>query len=200
MVPHGMSMSERKKDCLAAIARVAKDLRQGIPCQVTRLLPIQGLITDEWSCRDYYLFLLESSSILFDQGLSMSSRRLVEGREKRRIYSEAMRLLHTLYNTREGIQEAAGRELTDLYEGIQSLSPGGKRISVHASWRRKLPDADLILIEEILRYSLNQWFDRVWAYRLTRYYVSSYEGLRFLLDQRSADRIMGIVDFLGNPI
>jgi hypothetical protein len=126
-------------------------------------------------------------------GFSLSSVYVVSDERKKMLLDSGINLLKVLYETNEGIIRV-GKDLIDLYGEIQAISPGRRRVSIHAS-RRKMEDPDLLLMEEVLRYSLNHWYSGNFAYFLSRYFVSDYANLRFVLDRRSAERVKNLAAF-----
>lgn len=176
------------------IAGVADHLLAGGQCQVTRLLPFCGLAANESAWRAYYMFLIDTSRQLFMTGLSLSSVQVISDERKQMLLDSGSNLLRVLYNPSDGIIPVK-KDLTDLYREIQAISPGWERVSIHARPRRKLEDPDLLLMEEVLRYSLNRWYSGGFAYFLTQYYVCDYARLRFVVDSRSAGRVKNLAEF-----
>lgn len=175
------------------IACVADDLLAGRQCQVTRLLPVCGLAANEYACRAYYMYLMDTNRQMFLTGFSLSSVRVVSDERKKMLLDSGCNLIRVLYNMNEGMIRV-GKELIDLYGEIQAISPGRKRVSIHAT-RRKMEDPDLILVEEVLRYSLNHWYSGTFAYFLSQYHVCDYTRLRFVVDRRSAGRVKNLAAF-----
>lgn len=168
-------------------------LNRGDDLQVTKLMPIESLITSEYQGKQYYLYLIENSFKYYKNGQSLSSVTLIDNSEKEDLFSKSINSLRVLFGQNDGMIES-GKELIDTYEYLQSVSPGWKRISIHGT-RRKLEDPDLVLLEQLIRYCLNHWYTGNWAYFLSQYYCCDYKQYRFKLTRNSSARIIDIVNY-----
>lgn len=189
-------MGDMQKDngkLVKRIAGVADDLMTGRQCQVTRLLPVCGLATNAYACRAFYMYLIDTCRQLFMAGFSLSSVHVVSDERKKMLLDSGLNLIKVLYETNEGMIRV-GKDLIDLYGEIHAISPGRRRVSIHAS-RRKMEDPDLLLMEEVLRCSLNHWYSGNFAYLLSQYFVCDYAHLRFVLDRRSSERVRNLAVF-----
>ncbi len=185
-------MDTEKQSRVIKLSKIAWNIEQGIETQVTQLLPITKLVEGRIQCRDYFYFLVENSYKCFNDSQSLSKVNLIDNTKKKEIYEKSLNSLNGLREN-DGVIKY-GKELIDIYEFLQSLSHGWKRVSVHAT-RRKLEDPDLVLIEQSIRYSLNHWFDGKDAYFLTQYFCCDYRHYRLLLSRDSVSRINSVTGY-----
>ena len=175
----------------------ACSLSEGGVNNVQKLRPIRKLISSFYS-RGFYLFLVESSYDLFKQGRSLASERLISNQTKQELYQSAICGLNALKDRHEGML-IYGKELIDIYQYCQELSPGNYK-SAGRDRRRKLSDPDLVLIEQTVRFSVNHWYGSDWAYWLTRYYCCDYKNYRFKPDERSLERLVYLIRYLSTTL
>jgi hypothetical protein len=169
-------------------------LKNGNKEQVTKLLSLEKLLTSEHQCFDYYLFLVERAQKYNSESKSLSKVEIVNNDLKSELLEEVFAEIKALRENEGMITH--GKKLIDFYHYFQALSPGWKRISIHAS-RRKLEDPDLILLEQTVRYCLNHWYSGKYAYYLSQYFCCSYEKYRLFLTPESSCRVHDIANYFS---
>jgi hypothetical protein len=199
LLPKQIAWREKKKERLNRLSCFAEKLRSGHRCHVTGLAPICHLVTSDYAISDdpvqqYFMFLITTSRRLLMEGSSLSTVHVVDEEIKLKLLDSGITLLTEYYRNYDGILRV-GKELIDLYNEISGISPGVKRIAVHAS-RRKLEDADLLLMESIIWFSLNHDYAAGSAYYASQIFISDRARMRFNLDSRSAARVEEIIKFL----
>lgn len=178
---------------------LAHKLRTGQRCHVTGLMPISRLQFGDYTCKKYFMFLLNTSRHLLMEGSSLSTVNVIDDEKKLKLLDSGITLLTEYYREYNGILRV-GKELIDLHNEIERISPGYKRIAIHAG-RRKLEDADLLLMEEITWFSLNHTYKAgaaycaFIAYSVSKTFISDCARMRYNLDSRSASRVEEIIKF-----
>jgi len=178
---------------------LAYKLRTGQRCHVTGLMPISRLNFGDHTCKQYFMFLVNASRQLLIEGSSLSTVNVVDEEKKTKLLDSGIALLTEYYRSYGGILRV-GKELIDLHNEIYMISPGVKRIAIHAD-RRKLEDADLLLMEKIIWFSLNHAYKEgtahcgFIAYYASQTFISDCTHMRYNLDYRSAARVEEIIKF-----
>jgi hypothetical protein len=179
------------QESVAKLARTAELVAAGVSVQITKLFPIQCLLSDRLRYLDFACYLLGRLKDELKRGQSISSVHLLPMEQKADVVLQALWMLQRL-----SLEEhAPTTEMLALLEYIGSLHPGRrKRIWVHAS-RRSLPDADLLLVEKALRCCGKQGSGPLHGYWMAQMFVTNYYKLRYYVPPESARRWWMIVDY-----
>lgn len=188
----GAGTHSNEARAVARILAAAERLERGESCQITVLMPICRLARPEHGAR-FARYLLDRSRARFLAGQTLSCEELIPEEEKVACYDQAFDALGQVCANGK-MPESARRTLEAMYQRLWTIRPGWARVGIHAT-RRKLPDPDLLLVEEACRHALHGWFGGDWDYWLAQIYVCDYRRLRFIPGPESAPRFRDVADY-----